>query len=80
MRVSLAMRAVSSHTWEVEMRVKNIGAKWLQFLIAALMLLGVSGSAGVFAQSSAPLPSTAQVIAQSVESVSGGSMVWQMAT
>ncbi len=61
------------------MRVKNIGAKWLQFLIAALMLLGVSGSAGVFAQSSAPLPSTAQVIAQSVESVSGGSMVWQMA-
>lgn len=61
------------------MRVKSIGAKWLQFLVAAVMLLGVSGPAGAFAQRSAPVPSTAQVIAQSVESVAGGSIVWQMA-
>jgi hypothetical protein len=61
------------------MRAKNFGATWLQFLVVAALLLGVAGPAGAFAQVSAPLPSTAQVIAQSVESVSGGSMVWQTA-
>ena len=52
----------------------------LQFFALGVLLIFISGLSGARAQVAAPSPSRAQVIAQSVESVSGGAMKWYFQT
>lgn len=53
--------------------------RFLLFAVSTLLIFG-SGFGSAIAQVSAPAPSQAQVIAQSVEPVSGGSMKWYLQT
>ena len=52
----------------------------LHFFALGVLLIFISGLSGARAQVAAPSPSRAQVIAQSVESVSGGAMKWYFQT